>query len=148
MAPAAKIADNGLNVKPHTTVRSGQAIAVISEEKPVRQAAGTRQPGAAGIEGADTADETIRGEMSMAADDDLSVGSGKQLPELLIGDARIDSRAVVSARRRMDTQDGSSAPEPQTQLRRETGQDIDQPALVQDATSPGDPRRHRRVALH
>ncbi len=33
--------------------------------------------------------------MSMAADDKVSIGSGEQLPELLIGDARVDPRAVV-----------------------------------------------------
>ncbi len=48
----------------------------------------------------------------------------------------------------MDAQDGSSAREPQAQLRRETGQDIEQASLVQDATGPGDPRCHGRVAFH
>ena len=112
MASAPKIAGNGLNVKRHPTVRNSEIIAVVFKEKPVREAAGTRQPGAAGIEGADTANETICGEMSMAADDQLGVGSGEQLPELLIGDARIDSRTVVGAGRRVDAQDSSSAREP------------------------------------
>jgi hypothetical protein len=61
MASAAKIADNGLNVKRHTTVRNGQIIAVVFEEKPARDAAGTWQPRAAGIERTDTANETICG---------------------------------------------------------------------------------------
>jgi hypothetical protein len=51
MSTAAKIADNGLNAKRRTTVRNGQVIIIVLEEKPVRGAAGTWQPCAAGIEG-------------------------------------------------------------------------------------------------
>ncbi len=39
-----KIGDNGLNVERHRAVRNGHVIAVVSEEKPVRNAAGTWQP--------------------------------------------------------------------------------------------------------
>jgi hypothetical protein len=42
-------------------VRNGQIIAVVFEEKPARDAAGTWQPRAAGIERTDTANETICG---------------------------------------------------------------------------------------
>ena len=95
MASAAKIADNGLNVERHATVRNDWIIAVVLEEKPVRHAAGPWQPRASGIEGADTVNETICGEVGMAADDEFGVGSSEQLPELPIGDARIDPRAIV-----------------------------------------------------
>lgn len=97
MASATKIADNDFNVKRHPTVRDGQVIAAVFEEKPARSAAGTWQPRASGIEGTDTADETIGGEMSMAVDYDVGAASGKQCPELLIGDARFDPWAIVGS---------------------------------------------------
>jgi hypothetical protein len=95
VAAATKIGDNGLNVKRHPTVRDGQIVTVVFEKKPARGPERTWQPRAARIEGTDTADETISCEMSMAADHDASIGSGEQLPELLIGDARLDPWAVV-----------------------------------------------------
>jgi hypothetical protein len=61
-----------------------------------------------------------------AGDEDVSVGSGEQLPELFIGDAGRDPRSVVGTGRCMDPQHGSSAREAQAQLRRESGQDIEQ----------------------
>jgi hypothetical protein len=98
MASATKVADNGLNVERHASMRHRQAIAAVFEEKPRRRAAGTGQPRTSGIEGTDAADETIGSEMRVAADHDVGVGSSEQWPELLIGDARFDSRAVVGRR--------------------------------------------------
>jgi hypothetical protein len=95
VAPTAEIAGNGLGVKRHTTLSNGHVMAVVFEEKPVREAVGTRQPRAARVKGADPVNATIRRRMSMAADDEFSAGSGKQLPELLIVDPRLDPRAVV-----------------------------------------------------
>jgi hypothetical protein len=93
MASAAQVANNGLNIKRHPSVRDGQLITAVFKEKPARSAVGTRQARATGIEGTDTVDETIGGEMRMAAN--YHAASGEQWPESLIGGARFDSRAVV-----------------------------------------------------
>jgi hypothetical protein len=93
MASATKIADNGLDVKRHAAVSDRQTITAVFEEKPARNTAGARQPRATGIERTDTADETIGSGVSMAADDDIGVGSGEQWPELLIA----DPQAVVGS---------------------------------------------------
>jgi hypothetical protein len=128
MASAMKIADNGLNVVRHVTVRHHQISADVFEEKPARSAAGTGQPRTTGIEGTDTAHETVGSEVSVAADHYVGAGSGQQWPELLIGYAWFDSRAVVGLGGRVDAQDGTAAREQQAQLRRETDQDIEQAA--------------------
>jgi|GEM_PF-4025841 len=84
----------------------------------------------------------------MAADDHVSAGPGEQPPEFVIGDIGVDPRSVVRAGRCMHAKDGRPARQLLAQLRRETGQDIEQPALIQDAAGPGDPRCHGRVAFH
>jgi hypothetical protein len=80
VASAAQVSDNGSGVERHSAMRDGQLIAVIVQQQPVRHAGGTRQPGAAGVEGADAADEAIGRGVSMAADDDVSTASGEQPP--------------------------------------------------------------------
>jgi hypothetical protein len=113
MASPVKIADNGLNVVRHGTVRHHQISAGVFEEKPARSAAGTGQSRATGIEGTDTAHETVGSETSVAADNYVGAGSGQQCLELLIGYAWFDSRAVVGLGGRMDAQDGLAAREQQ-----------------------------------
>jgi hypothetical protein len=118
MASAAKVSDNGADIERHSALHHGQLIAAIVQEEPVRHAAGARQPRATGIESADAADEAIGRSVRMTADDAISTTAGQQLPELLTGDARLDPRAVVCSRRRVDAQQERLAPERQAQLRR------------------------------
>jgi hypothetical protein len=68
MAPATKVSGNGAGVKRHSAMRDGQVIAVVFEDKPARDAAGTGQTHAARIEGADAVGEAVGGTVSMAAD--------------------------------------------------------------------------------
>ena len=95
MASSPEVADDGINVERHTAVGDGQGIAVIFKQKPAGSAAGTRHADAAGIEGADAVNKTTGEEMGVAADDHISLASGKQRPEFLIGDAGLDSWAIV-----------------------------------------------------
>ena len=128
MASAAKVSDHGPGVERHSAMRDGQLITVIVQQKPVGHAADTRQPRAAGIESADAADEAIGRGVRVTADDDISAASSQQLFELLSGDARVDPRAVVRSRRRVDAQQERPVPERQAQLRGQAGQDVEQAA--------------------
>jgi hypothetical protein len=95
MASAAKVADDCFHVKGRRAVGDSYGTSVVLKKKPAGDAAGGGKSGTAGIEGADAINETIGREMSMAADDDIGTASGKQGPELLIGDAGLDPFAVV-----------------------------------------------------
>ena len=97
VASPAKIADDRTDVEGDTAMGDGQGLAVVFKENPAGGAAGTGQAGTAGIEGPDAVDETVRGDMSMAADDDLGAASGQQRPELLLGEAGFDPGAVVGS---------------------------------------------------
>jgi len=55
MTPPAQVRDDGLDVERHVAARDGRSVAVALEEQPARDAAAPRQPGAAGVEGADAA---------------------------------------------------------------------------------------------
>jgi hypothetical protein len=76
MTPATQVSGHGLGVERRSVMRDGQAIAPVFQQKPVRDAASTWQPGAAGIEGADTADKAIVGSVRMATDDNVGAASG------------------------------------------------------------------------
>jgi hypothetical protein len=95
MASSAKVGDNRIDVERRAAVGHGQSVAVVLQEKPAGGAAGTGQSRAAGVEGTDAVNETIRGEMGVAADDDISPASCQQRSELLISDAGVDPWAVV-----------------------------------------------------
>ena len=97
MAPPSKVADNSVNVKRRAVAGDDEAIAIVFKEKPAGRAGCPGHPGTAGIEGTDAVNEPVRGQMSMAADHDISAASRQQRAELLIGDVRCDSWAVVGA---------------------------------------------------
>jgi len=97
MASQTKIADNGIDVKMRAAMGDGQGVAVVFQEKPAGGAAGWGQSRTAGIEGTDAVNETIRGEMGVAADDDIGATSGQQRFELLLGDTGVDPWAVVGS---------------------------------------------------
>ena len=81
MSAAAKVADNGVNVKRHAAVCDGNGMAAVFEEKPACGRAGAGHPRAAGIERTDTADEPVGGEVGVAADHDIGAASGQHRPE-------------------------------------------------------------------
>jgi hypothetical protein len=97
VAPAVKIADDRIDIEGDAAMGDGQGLAVVFQENPAGRAAGTGQAGAAGIEGPDAVDETVGGDVSMAADDDVGAASGQQRPELLVGEARFDPGTVVGS---------------------------------------------------
>jgi hypothetical protein len=117
VASPVKIADDRVDVEGDAAVGDSQGLAVPFEEHPAGGAAGTGQSGAAGIEGPDAVDETVGGDMGMAADDDIGAAADQQRPELLVGEAGLDPGTVVGSGRGMNAQDGSSVRQLQTQLR-------------------------------
>ena len=97
VASPVKVADDRIDVEGDAAVGDGQSLAVTFKENPAGGAAGAGQSGTAGIKGPDAVDETIGGEMSMAADDDIGTASGQQRPERVIGEVRFDPGTVVGS---------------------------------------------------
>jgi hypothetical protein len=94
---AVQVADHRSNVEGHGAVLGGQAaMPAALEEQPAGLAGRSRHPGAAGVERADAADQTIHLVVGVAADHHVGAAPGQQAAELLVGEVGIDTGTVVS----------------------------------------------------
>ena len=95
MAPPPKIADNSIDVERRAAAGGRQGTIFILEEQPAGRSRRSRHSRAARIQRPNPVNETIGGDVSMAADNDIGIASSEQLAQLLIADARFDPWTVV-----------------------------------------------------
>jgi hypothetical protein len=93
---AVQVADHGIDVVGHAVLLGDQVTgAADGKEQPAGLAGRPGHPRTAGVEGADAGDRPVGLIVGVAADDHIGIASGQQAAQVLVGQARVDARAVV-----------------------------------------------------